>query len=278
MKMLMCGAMLATLGAGCVFADAALEEGVSLKVPSDAGVKSVEVYLDVAGAAAREEQVGEESDAMLSIGRVGETIVDAEGGKVERKKKLVEQPVMFYLFSPTSHVQDFELSVVGAKTSEGFVTEGETPAQFQVEVVQLRGVGEVRGKVLKTIDGVAFKIGEGNRFPLDLEVAAGTTVGVRVSLDRSVKEEASIQVKASKKGKYPANVLRWDGDGELVAGEGLYHPAVSFGYRGAPETGKLRLGNPLERLAEQINNYVKGQSGKGSEVQVPLRVRVQTGP
>ncbi|MBI4866973.1 MAG: hypothetical protein HY816_08470 [Candidatus Wallbacteria bacterium] len=253
------------------------ESGVPVRVSAGSSVKSIEVYLDVEGNSAREEQVAEEPDSLLTIGRVRETMVDPDSGKVEKRKALIDQPVLFYLYSPTSKVEAFEINIQSARTSEGFLSEGTTPAAFAVEALELRSVGEVRGRSLKKFEGVALKVGEANRFPLDVEIASGKTLGVKVWVAEPGTDELAVGVKASNKGKYPARVIRRGGEGE-EPGQGLYNPDVVFSYKGAPPAGKLVAGNPLERVAEQINNYLRGQAkaGQTGEIAVPLRIRVQT--
>ncbi len=255
-------------------AQAAQETGINVRLPAASKVKNIEVWLDVEGSSAREEQVAENSDSLLSIGRVRTLVVDVQGGQMAKAKNIVDQPVLFYLYSPSTKISAFEINVQSAKTAEGFVTEGMTPKGFVVEAMQLNSVGEARGKTLKRFDDVSFKIGEPTVFPLNLEIPDGKTLGVRVWTQKG-SDELSIQIKASKKGKFPAHILARNADGEAVPGEGCFNPDVTFSYRGAPAGGKFVTGNPLERLVDQINNYVKGQEGK-SEVTVPLKLRVQT--
>lgn len=252
------------------------ERELTLKVPAEASIQELEIYLDVEGSAAREEQVSDSPDSLLTIGRIRQSLVDFQDANVRKKNRVIDQPVMFYLYSPTSRVADFELTVQVAKTGEGILTEGTTPKQFVIEAIELREFGDARGKVLKRFDDVAFKIGEVNRFGLGLELEAGRTLGVRVWAEKGGKEEMAVQIKANKKGRYPAKILRRDADEGAVAGEGVYNPDIAFSYRGAPTGGKkLMMGNPLERVVEQINNYLKGQTDKSGSVSIPLKVRVQ---
>lgn len=252
------------------------ERDLTMKVPAEASVQDLEIYLDVEGSAAREEQIAESPDSLLTIGRVRQSLVDFQDANVRKKERLVDQPVMFYLYSPTSKVADFEITVQAAKTAEGISTEGATPKQFVIEALELREFGDAKGKVLKRFDDVSFKIGEVNRFGLGLDLEAGRTLGVRVWAEKGGKGEMAIQIKANKKGRYPAKILRRDSDDGAMAGEGVYNPDIAFSYRGAPAGGKkLVVGNPLERVVEQINNYLKGQTDKTGSVTIPLKVRVQ---
>ncbi|MBI3891098.1 MAG: hypothetical protein HY303_06170, partial [Candidatus Wallbacteria bacterium] len=84
--MAIAGLLLAGRCAAPAAAEAAggVQEGaLAVRVPSGAAVKAIEVYLDVEGSAAREEQVAADSDSLLTVGRVRETLVDQVSGKVE---------------------------------------------------------------------------------------------------------------------------------------------------------------------------------------------------
>ncbi len=255
------------------------ESEVLLTVPADGNLNRIELYLDAPGNLAREEQVLEESDSLLSIGRVKQTVVDfSEGEKMVKGRAVVDQPVLFYLYSPTSQVESFEIRIVSAASADGFKTSGVTPSTFVVEALELPSVGTARGRSLKRFDDVSFRIGELNRFPLGLEINPDKTFGVRIWARSGEWDEMSVQIKASHKGRYPAHVLRRDSEGQLEASSGQFHPDVAFSYRGVPSGGKFLVGNPLERLAEQINNFVRGQSGRGGTIQVPLKVRLHVAP
>jgi hypothetical protein len=251
--------------------------GLQLVVPKNKRVRAVTFYLEDAEEKAEvEDQATAEPNSIMNIGRGRPFEVGFKGEKVlESRRGLEDVAVIFYVFSGVIKLKEFEITPVFFKKGDDLEDTGETPAIWRLEVLAVNRIGDTDGRVLKTLDDQPLKIGEVNSFPFDVDIPAGKKVGVKLSLplEKKVNKAVFLQLKASKKGKFPANVLTSRGDSEpdvIVQ----YNPSVRFTF--VPRAGDLdTFSNPTESLIAQINRYIE-KHGKGEEkVAVPLKVKVE---
>lgn len=250
---------------------------LKLKVPAGKRVRAVTFYLeDAAEKAEVEDQSGAEPNSIMNIGRGRATEIGFKGEKVQEKRRGLEDvSAIFYVFSGVVKLKEFEIKPDFFKKGDDLEDSGETPPVWRIEVLAVDAIGKTDGRVLKTLDDQPLKIGEMNTFPLEVEIPSGKKVGVRLSLpaEKKVNKAVFLQLKASRKGKYPANVLTSAGEGEPDA-KVLYNPGVRFTF--VPRAGDIdTFTNQAESLVGQINRYIEKHGSGENAITVPLKVKLE---
>lgn len=247
--------------------------GVKVPVPRRRRLRKLRLSLDWVPLRLEEAQGAAQPTTFVSIGRRIDTSVSfLPGGNIRENREEQAASMAVFLKAPAVHIYGMRLRVLSYTGPSGMRMEGASPAIGQVELFEVREVGDVRGDSVLTVPGVAFQLaGRETVIPLDVAADPRKRYMAVVSIPAEAGEAASVNVPVASEGDYPALVLEPKNNVPRRQDKPLFDAAVSFEYK--PDPGVVRPYTEVTGdFLGNLEDFLEANPGVDS---VPLKVLVE---
>lgn len=200
-------------------------------------LRHLRVTLDSVPLRAEEDQSAAKPNSFLTVGRRIDTSVSfLPGGSIRENSEEKAAAMAVFLGQPALHIYGVRIRALSYTGTTGMRMDGKTPPMGRVEVYQVREVGDVRGKVVKTVEGVSFRLGgKETVIPLDLPVEPKYRYMCVFTMDAPEGVSSSINVPVAAEGTYTALALDPKNLIPEQGGKPSYDAAVHFEFKPDPD-------------------------------------------
>ncbi len=245
---------------------------VRVPLPRKGRIRRMHVVLDAPPERQLEDHAAEVPDAYLMVGRKIETSVSfLPGGQLRNNAVETTEAVGVFLHEPALHLYSITFRVLSYKDAKGLRTDGTSPPVGRLEVHEVREPGDFRGKLVKTFENVAFRLGgEETRVVLDMPCELKQRFMVVVSVPSPDGVESYFTIPAASKGT--KGVARLDPRNLTpIRDKRRFHAGVRFEYR--PDPDKVR---PTIEIGPAFVEALQRYAGDHPDLsEVPVRLRVE---
>jgi hypothetical protein len=251
-------------------------------IPGDAAVvrpkrrkrlRRLRVTLDSVPLRSVESQGAAKPNSFLSIGRRIDTSVSfLPGGDIRENSEEKVGAMAVFLGQPSLHLYGIRVRALSYTGSTGMRMDGRTPPVGRVDILQVREVGDVRGKVVHSREGISFRLGgKETVIPIDLETEKKYRYMAVFSMKSEPGVASSVNIPVSTEGTYTALAL----DPKTLIPRGgskpSYDAAVQFEYKPDPDVIRPHFDIEGDFLA-QLERYLVEHPEAG---EIPLKLLLE---
>lgn len=200
-------------------------------------LRRLRVTLDSVPLRAEEAQGAAKPNSFLTIGRRIDTSVSfLPGGSIRENTEEKTGAMAVFLGQPSLHLYGIRVRALSYSGTMGMRMDGRTPPIGRLDILQVREVGDVRGKVVHSIDGISFRLGgKETVIPVDLPTETRYRYMAVFTIDSPEGVASSINVPVSSEGTYTALAIDPRTQIPEQGRKPSYDAAVTFEFKPDPD-------------------------------------------
>lgn len=256
-------------------------EGVfTITLPANRVLSSMEIGVDFdkeRDLVAQEDHSSEAPQGMIQVGSKSVlTMKKNYRGKLRVKNtKKVNSAVYFYLFKKANELKSIYLTPKFYTKDNELRYEGGTEPVYRLDLIEVDGVGDTKGRLVKSLKGIAFKVGVENRIDLNYVLNPKKKLAFKLSAE----SKGGIHVlhfPVRSKGTYPST---YDSGVKKELSE-VYNMPLRMIYTIGNSTKTIAQYKIFRKLTEEINRFVRSSSAFGSDeiLEIPLKLKMKIAP
>lgn len=190
-----------------------------------------------------------------------------------RQGKPKEGVLIMYPLAPVFEIKTITFRPRFYTREEVFHDKGTTDPDFALDILEIDKIGELEGTVVKSLEGLSFKIGEDNLMEIHHRLSEGKRAAIRL---RSSTEKISyLHVPMNNLGTYPAFYVE---NGKRS--RKIFNPPISISFILSSETKGIQRQIPMRYLTRDVNRYLQSHPSHGMQgiIEVPVRLEMELAP
>ena len=256
-------------------------EGIfTITLPANRILDSMELGVDFdkeRDLVAQEDHSSTSPQGMIQVGSKSViTMTKSYRGKLRLKNtKKTNSAVYFYLFKRALELKSIYLTPKYYTKGNDFLSSGGTEAVFQLDIIEVNNVGDTKGRLIKTLKGLAFKVGVENRIDLNHVLTAKKKLAFKLSA-QSDQGIHVLHFATREKGTYPA---KYDSGVKKSLIE-VYNLPLRMIYTIGDSSKSQAQFKIFRKLTEEINKFVRSSAAYGTDeiLEIPLKLKMKIAP
>ncbi|PCJ19325.1 MAG: hypothetical protein COB02_08020 [Candidatus Cloacimonadota bacterium] len=256
-------------------------EGVfTITLPANRILDSMEIGVDFDKERDLIAQEDHNSDGPQSMVQIGVksvlTMKKNYRGKLRVKNtRKVESSLYFYLFKKASELKSIYLTPKFYTKGNEFISDGGTEAVFRLDVIEVNNIGDTKGRLIKTLKGIAFELGVENRIDLNHVLTPKKKLAFKLSAE-SKNDIHVLHFPVRNIGTYPA---KYDSGVKENLIE-VYNLPLRMIYTIGDNRKSQAQYKIFRKLTEEINKFVRSSSAFGTDeiLEIPLKLKMKIAP
>lgn len=233
-------------------------------------LRHLQLTLDAVPLRMTEDQTSAKPGAFMTVGRRIDTSVSfLPGGQIRENRTESVAALGVFLAQPSVHLYGLRVRVISYTGPKGMQMEGRTPPIGRLDLLAVRDVGDVRGEVVETVEGIVFLLGgQDTVIPLDVAGDLSRRYLAVLSIPTAEGIPSSVNVPASNVGTFAALELDPDKFVPRRREKPTFDAAVSWEFK--PDPNAVRPSTQVEGdFLRDIERYLQENP---EATQVPLKL------
>ena len=250
----------------------------TLTIPAGRSLQRISLKVDVEQSrdlVETEDQEAVNPSEVIFVGRRKDIKVSRDRrGRFQMREGQEKEGVLFvYPLAPVYEIKAISFRPRFYTVGDVFHDRGITDSIFALDIIEVDGVGETEGQVVKTIDGLSFQIGAENQVQIHYRLNMGKRLALRLRSTSS--NTAYLHVPVNNLGTYPGIYLENGNRSRKI-----FNPPVSVSFILSPEVKDIQREIPMRHLTRDVNRYLQSHPSYGMEgiIDIPVRLEMELAP